>query len=435
MVELQLLNYVIINKKIDLLLQNNITPDRFSPEYLEEVLFVYNHFQKYGKVPDYPTMLANFEDFQPIEVLESPKYLVETFREALIQRMQVDTINKWGETLGGTNSIEALNFITAELEAIRNIGVGELVGVNIIEDTSRLGKYNEAVKNPGFIGFKTGVSGLDEIMGGILENDLVVIAARTNQGKSFWGLKISANIWAQDNSILFYSGENSVLHTGYRFDTLVSNFSNSALMFGGTDLKNGKTQDDYDKYMKELAKSKIPFVVVTPQELNGHRIGIHKVEALYQLYKPKIIFLDQLSLMQDDRGTGSQSERFKYSHVMEDLRNFVETKHVPVVIMAQTSRNNVKNDDGILEPARIEHLSESDGVGTNATKIITFAVNKGQLHAIVRKNTYGEKERGFKMIWDIDTGVFSDFTEPDAYGDYVPGDDAPPEPANGDEIF
>ncbi len=380
-----------------------------------EAMFVFNHHNKYGKVPDLPSMLAEFEDFEVIEVLESEKYLVSTFTEALKQRLQVEAINEWAEKLSGEDSEEAFVSIRQRISDIENIGVGASVAVDITKDTSRHERYIEAMENPDVSGIPTGVKLLDEIIHGTLPNDLVVIAARTNQGKSFWGLKLGSNMWDFGKRILFYSGENSVLNTGYRFDTLTDHFSNSGLMFGNKDLKNGRTPKMYENYIKSLGEKTIPFYVVTPQEINGERLDITRLKSLVRQYKPEVIILDQLSLMGDERAKRNQGERFRYSNIMEDLRLFVESNHIPVFIMSQTSRNNSKNDDGLLEPARIEHLSESDGVGQNATKIITFAVNKGIMNVMVRKNTNGEKERGFKMIWDIDTGTFEQFSNPEDY--------------------
>lgn len=409
MIELQVLNYAIANKSLDLLLHNNITPDKFSESYSAEATFVYDHYNHYGKVPDYATMLDTFDDFEVIEVLESPKYLVNKFRDSYVYRLQVDSANKWGELLGEDDSQEALNHIKSEIDRISRIDIGTTVGVDLVNYLSRLERYKEALTNPKVTGIPTGIKELDNILHGILPNDLVVLAARTNQGKSFVGLKIAANIWSQKKKVLFYSGENSVLNTAYRFDTVLENFSNTGLMYGHKDLKNNKNEQDYENFIYELKKKDVPFIVVTPQELHGQRLGITKLKSLTQLYKPDIIFLDQLSLMTDDRSRSNLQERFRYSHIMEDLRLFVESTQIPVVVMSQTSRNNTANDDGILEPARIEHLSESDGVGQNATKVLTFAVNKGVLNMIVRKNTNGEKERGFKLIWDIDTGTFMEF--------------------------
>jgi len=435
MIELQLLNYVLQYASINLLVQNNITPEKFSTSYQNEAVFIYNHYNKYGKVPDRATMLEHFEDFDIIDVDESEKYLVEKFRETLIYRLQLDAANDWGEALADPDSEKSLKVIKDKLNEIENINVGNTVGVDIIKQTDRFGRYKEALHNPTVTGIPTKIKHLDAIIHGILNNDLTVIAARTNQGKSFIGLKIAENIWTQNKRVLFYSGENSVLNTGYRFDTLYKNFSNSGLMFGHPDLKNSRTEEDYEKYIEELKNNENPFVVVTPSELNGERLGVQKMKALNEIYKPDIIFLDQLSLMKDDRAQMGTKERLKYSHIMEDLRLFIESNHVPVVVMSQTSRNNTIDDNGILKPARIEHLSESDGVGQNATKVITFAVNEGILNMMVRKNTNGEKERGFKMIWDIDTGVFDEFKEPEEMEDDLPQSFDDDDSENGEDVF
>jgi len=415
MIEVQIINKILSTKDVSILYNNNININDFSDTYKQELQFILNHYQTYGKVPDTLTFLNEFNDFDIIQVDETDSYLVSKFAEDLIYRLQLDTAKIWGTELSGKDSIKAFNVLASHVEQIRNIQSKQPLGVNIIKDVSRANAYQQAINNKGALGVPTGIIQLDNIICGFLQNDLVVLAARTNQGKSFLSLKIANNMWKSGKSILYYSGEMNETIMGFRFDTLNKNFSNKGLLYGEEQLGDNTdvNKETYFKYVADLSTNDIPFIVVTPKHLGGNRLDVNRLKMLIEKYKPDVVVLDQLSLMEDYRGKRNDSERLKYSHIMEDLRLLVETINIPILVNSQTNRNSAGlTESGILDPPKLEDLSESDGVAHNSTKVITFAVNKDVLNVIVRKNTNGDKEVGFKMLWNINYGIFQDFVDP-----------------------
>jgi len=412
MTELQIINKILQEKTVSILSDHNIYPQHFSQSYRSEIDFILEHVRDYHKVPDVPTFLNNFNDFDIVEVNEPNEYLVNKFSEELTYRAQVEGARQWGELLGKEDSTEAFRYLSNLVDDVRKITVKRKIGTDIIKDRKRLDQYLAACEGISSIGITTGLEELDNLVGLFLNNDLTVIAARTNMGKSFLMKKLAVGIWEQGKKVLFYSGENSMINSGYRFDTILKNFDNKGLMFGRKILGPTMTTQTYENYFDELAKNENEFLVLTPDDFGGDRVDTLHIKSLIEKHKPDVIFLDQLSLMTDHRGKKQDVERLKYSHIMEDLRLWCNYYNIPIFIASQTNRNSAAAE-GIFAPPEIKDLSESDAVAHNATKVVTFAVNENILEIAVKKNTNGDKDVSSKMLWHINIGLFMPFSEPE----------------------
>lgn len=413
MIELQIINKILSTKDISFLTSKGVMANDFSDAYKGEIEFIYNHINTYNMIPDELTFFNNFPNCDVIEVNEGTDYLLDRFIDDLIYRKEIEIANEWGQKLRDSDAHNSLEFLVSKVEEVRRIEYKKTQGVNIINDKERLELYEKMTENEEIMGIKTGIKDLDNIIHSIQPTDLTVLAARTNQGKSFLSLKLATNIWEQGHSVLYYSGELNATPMGYRFDTLLSNFSNTGLTTGEVNLGAGKTMEDYKKYMEDLSTKDNEFNVVTPTDLGKKQLDVPTLRFLIDKYQPKFVVLDQLSLMNDARKGRVDSERQKYSHIMEDLRILVNEKEIPILVTSQTNRNSAVKSHGITEPPNLGDLSESDGVAHHATKVFMFIVNNDILNFMVRKNTNGEKDRGFKMIWNKDFGLFREFTNPE----------------------
>ena len=93
MVVLQLLNKILKTSNFDIVLNHNLTKEMFS-DYENEFEFIYNHFNKYGKVPDKETFLNEFPEFNILEVAETDKFLIEKLNEEYLYILESSLICK-----------------------------------------------------------------------------------------------------------------------------------------------------------------------------------------------------------------------------------------------------------------------------------------------------------------------------------------------------
>lgn len=412
MIEQSLICKLLDTPDMELLNSNGVIPEMFLT-CKEEVLFIQNHLNQYKQMPDKITFLGKFRDFQMLEVLESTEYLIYKLKEAYTYTKIVPIIQNASDKVRD-DSIKAIEYIQAELEKLtKEVPVGSNSdGYDIISNAKdRLKEYQKRCEVKGMIGIPTGIPQLDEITNGWLwGEELVVITGRTNVGKSWIGEYFPTIAWNMGYKILFYSGEMSREMVGFRFDTLNKHFSNMGLLNGahtlGTKPKAGGSvysKEDYAEYIDQLSQ-KNGFVVVTPEDFGGRKPNADDIKALAIKHGSDMIIVDQLSLMSDKRR--ADTPRIAYNNISEDLFLISKELGKPIILLAQANREAVKNRKKGDSP-ELHDLAESDGVGQNATRVISLSVIDGTLKLAVKKNRYGINNKEVLMIWDINTGYLS----------------------------
>ena len=376
----------------------------------DEVKFIIKHYTEYKQMPDKITFLEKFKNFQMLAVDESIEYLVYKLKEAYTYTKIVPIIQTASDKVR-EDSIRAIEYIKEELENLtKEVPVSaNRDGYDIITNAKdRFTEYKKRCESKGMIGIPTGIPKLDELTNGWLwGEELAVITGRTNVGKSWIGEYFPTVAWNMGYKILFYSGEMSREIVGFRFDTLNKHFSNMGLLNGaGTlgkkpDTDGGKyLEADYENYINQLSQ-KSGFVVVTPDDFGGRKPNVDEIKALAVKHNSDMIVIDQLSLMSDKRR--ADTPRIAYNNISEDLFLMSKELKKPVILLAQANREAVKNKRKGESP-ELHDLAESDGVGQNATRVLSLSVIDGTLKISIKKNRYGINNKEVLMIWDINTG-------------------------------
>lgn len=409
LVEESLICKVLEAPDLEMLHSNGVTEEMFLTRK-EEIKFIISHYHSYKQMPDKITFLGAFKDFQILEVTESTDYLIYKLKEAYSYTKIVPIIQSAAD-LVREDSIKAVEYLKDQLEAFqKEVPISRNKdGYDIISNAKdRLAEYKKRCEVKGLIGIPTGIDKLDEITNGWLwGEELVVIAGRTNVGKTWIGEYFATVAWNMGYKILFYSGEMSREMVGFRFDTLNKHFSNMGLLNGaGTlgkkpDTDGGKyLEEDYENYINQLSQ-KSGFIVVTPDDFEGRKPNADELKSLALKHEADMIVVDQLSLMSDKRR--ADTPRIAYNNISEDL--FLVSKELkkPILLMAQANREAVKNRKKGESP-ELHDLAESDGVGQNATRVLSLSVIDGTLKISIKKNRYGMNNKEVLMIWDINTG-------------------------------
>lgn len=415
MIEVQLINKVIQQKSLTILRQNDISEEHFIT-YKTEIGFILEHHKEYGNVPDMETFLAKFKDFDVVEVHESDKYLIETLQEQFMYSKMVPFVNELAEIVTN-DSKKAVQFIMSSMDQMKQLSAQYKAGYDIVknsDDRREEVKFRNEAK--GLLGISTGIKELDNITHGWLKEDFIVIVGRTNEGKSWVLLFFLVCAWTAGVPVFLYSGEMSETLVGFRFDTLNKHFSNDAIMSGKDNLgseTDPKSLADYYIYLDDLSTNDVPFIVCTPKHLGGRRMTVPVLHQLIEQYKPGIVGIDQLSLMEDSRAVKGEQTRLRYTHVAEDLYLTSEKYQIPILAPSQANRDSKKRSKGedVSDTPELEHISESDGVGHNATRVVAIKQLKPTMKMGIKKNRYGLNNQEVLMIWDIDKGIVKPFLQ------------------------
>ena len=363
MVGLQILSQVLQTQDISIIEANDLTAD-FFPEYQEEYEFIMSHYKEYGNVPDKLSFLAQFNNFEIVEVNESEKYLIDTIREENLYSRAVPVVQNVAKLMK-TDSNSAVEYMMNAIKDLQpNYNVG---GVDIIHSHERFNAFVDKKQNQKDWFFTTGFPELDDIIHGINRvEELFVIVARINQGKSWILEKMCTHVWEIGYNIGYISPEMSDLLIGYRFDTLHNNFSNKDLVWGNDSLSD----DDYGNYMDELQQKPNKFIVATPLDFKN-RITVSKLRQFIKKYDLDLLAIDGITYLSDERYVRGDSKTISLTNISADLKTLSMELKVPILLVQQVNRSGVIDKESDELPG-LDSIRDSDGIAASATSVLAL---------------------------------------------------------------
>lgn len=392
MIQAQFLNYLLQTHDSSLLTLNNITND-FFVDYKDEYDFISNHLSTYGNIPDLTTFVAQFPNFDVFQVNEPPSYLIDKLYEDRNSRKLATLFNKIREEFNTGDINSAMDLYLSSMPDIAQ--AKHIESVDILRDTSRYDAYIDRTEDWKKYFVKTGFNELDQIIGGWdRQEELATIVARSNMGKSWILIKCACAAAEQGLRVGIYSGEMSERKVGYRIDTLIGHISNTALTKGKREIQN-----DYKNFLDSLPK-KYPGVmkVLTPNMIGGPA-GVTALRAFIEKDNLDILFVDQHSLLEDDRKAKNPVE--KASNISKDLKNLQVLKQIPIISVSQQNRTSTENGIGL------EHVAQSDRIAQDSTIVLFFEQKDGiiKMHLVKSRDSANMKDLSYAV--DFDKGIFS----------------------------
>lgn len=399
MVQLQILNKV-LSTSDDAILEDNLLGKDYFLGYEKEFEFIQEHKNKYGNVPDKATFLSQFPDFELLDVNESDKYLVDTIREEFLYHQSVPVVQKVAELLKTDSNAAAEYMMTHAQQLQPNYSIG---GIDIVSQANeRFQEYKDRKEKQEDWYFESGFKELDEITHGLQRGEeLFVLFARVNQGKSWILAKICSHIWKTGFNVGYVSPEMSASSIGFRFDTLINNFSNKGLMWG----KDKEVDPEYEKYINGLKEHHNKFIVATPLDFDK-RITVSKIRNWVKQNKLDMIAIDGIKYISDERGRHNDNTTTTLTNISEDLMSLSMEMKIPVLVVVQANRSGVVEGDLDGTP-ELESIRDSDGIAHNASKVISIRQKQnGVLEIGIKKQRLGAVGGKLNYTWDIDKGEF-----------------------------
>lgn len=426
MIQLQVINHILSKRDSSIILLNNLNEDYFS-DYKDEFRFIKNHIAVYGKVPDFETFLSKFKNFDVLEVTEPVSYLLAELLKDKNERYLAKTFNKVRDLVMAGKSEEAMKLYKQASSDL--VDVVSIQGTDIFKDTSRYESYVERLEDFDKFFISTGFKELDEIIGGWdRQEELATVIARLGQGKSWIILKMALAAAQQGLKVGLYSGEMSERKVGYRIDTLLGHISNGSLIHG-----NSNVQNEYKEYIDKLPEMiRGSLIVLTPEAING-AATVQTLRAFIEKEKLDVLFIDQRSLMDDDRRGKSEIE--KASNISKDLKILQTVKRIPIITVSQMNRESSEDGSDTIDSKQI---AQSDRIGQDSTTIIGISrdrKDKNMLKLQLVKSR--DNEAGLSLTYNVNLNLGHFVYIPDAKDGevaikYEKRYESEP---NGDEVF
>lgn len=199
----------------------------------------------------------------------------------------------------------------------------------------------------------------------------------------------------QGLNVGIYSGEMSERKVGYRIDTLLGNIPNGQLIHG-----NSNIQEEYKNYIDSLpTKINGSLKVLTPKMIEGPA-DVNALEMFIDKENLDILFVDQLSLLEDRNKAKNPVERA--SNISKDLKNLQVMKRIPIISVSQQNRTTSENGS-----VNTTQIAMSDRIGQDSTLILFLEKKDEIIKLTIVKSRDSENGKVLTYVTDLNRGIFT----------------------------
>jgi len=243
--------------------------------------------------------------------------------------------------------------------------------------SSSLVKFDEAMKltiemasnayknDEGIVGVPTGLTDLDERLGGLHKSDLIIIAGRPSMGKTALATNIAFNAAKkiqEDNkksTIAFFSLEMSS-------EQLSTRILAEQARIKSNDIRRGKiSEEQFDKFI-ETSKdiSELPLYIDETPAISIAALS-NRARRIKRLFGLDMVVVDYIQLM---RATNIKDGRVQeISEITQGLKALAKELSVPVLALSQLSRAVEQRDD---KKPQLADLRESGSIEQDADVVM-----------------------------------------------------------------
>jgi len=248
-------------------------------------------------------------------------------------------------------------------------------------------------------GTKTGFSGLDNVLAGMGNSDLVLVGARPGMGKTSFALNIATNVAMQTKKkVCIFSLEMSA-------EQLVTRVISSEAMVDSYALRTGKLDkkqwDDIAAATSNLAGCDILIDDTSGITVTGMKAKLRRVTNL------GLVVIDYLGLMQSDNRRNDGNRVNEVADISRALKIMAKELGVPIICCAQLSRGPESRTD---KRPILSDLRDSGAIEQDADTVIFLyrdeyyktdggSQDEGNIaEVIIAKNRHGSTGN-VKMGW------------------------------------
>ena len=243
--------------------------------------------------------------------------------------------------------------------------------------SSSIVKFDEAMKmtiemasnayknDAGIVGVPTGLTDLDDRLGGLHKSDLLIIAGRPSMGKTALATNIAYNAAKKiqdDNkksTVAFFSLEMSSEQLSTRILAEQSRIKSN-------DIRRGKiSEDQFDKFIetsKDIAE--LPLYIDETPAITIAALS-NRARRIKRLYGLDLVVVDYIQLMRASNFKDGRVQEI--SEITQGLKALAKELSVPVLALSQLSRAVEQRDD---KKPQLSDLRESGSIEQDADVVM-----------------------------------------------------------------
>lgn len=354
-------------------------PDVFYEEKNKVIFSAIVDLHKSGKNIDFISVISTLRDSKDLENIGGSFYItkltqdivssahIETWCEIVVDkhkrrilaRLALEYYNQSFDEENGLNStleslkrkLEGLDSISTQIE-FKNIG--EVMDMSVAESVANNEKKSE------LIGDSTGIKGLDDMIGGTIDSDYVILAAGTGEGKSTLALQIAEHT-AHTLKIptMFYSLEMKDKQLGHK--VLSQNVNKSV-----KDLRLGKlNESEFETLIGVKSSHKDTPLYIYDKPIMIDDL-IRSIRYMVRVYKVKKVIVDYLQLVKPSDSMLRGNREQIVSNISKELRSVALELDVCIIALSQLA----EMEKGVSRMYRMGDLRESKSIGHDATTVL-----------------------------------------------------------------
>jgi len=344
-----------------------------------------------------PAALVQFEDKAP-SAHNAPYWLHELFGyrtrrqtkaklENAIQRISGASVGEIDDMVSDLQSFitDLSDHVTREKD--ETIKESIITVVNNIEE-----RFHNKTETPW--GIPTGFLNLDNLLGGLRNGSLYIIAGRPGQGKTAMGLGIALNITRAGNPVALFSLEMNKEEVAMRLMAAYAKLDMQQVFRGRID------KSDFVKIGEASKLTALPLWVSERTDLT---INILRSEARRYVrnHGVRVIIIDYLQLMSGSKEAKRGGKYEVVSEISRGLKLMAQELEVPVIALAQLNREYEKT--GSERKPRLSDLRDSGSIEQDADCCMFLYEPKGEkggegrvenrINCLIAKNRNGQPNK------------------------------------------
>ncbi|MDC0619274.1 replicative DNA helicase [Pelagibacteraceae bacterium] len=387
--EQALLGSILVNNDIIDEVSNIIKSNIFYDPAHVKIYEVIESLNNKGMIANPITLKNFFEKDNMLNEVGGTEYLVKLTRFSSSSKQAVDYAKIIHEMYLRRELVQISDNLSADT---LNANSQEQNAENIIENTERslfdlaergsfsqsFLKFNQALdqtiematmamqSDHGIVGVPTGLTDLDEKLGGLHKSDLVILAGRPSMGKTALATNIAYNAAQhilkrqEKTSVAFFSLEMSS-------EQLSTRILSEQAKIKSDDIRRGKvTEEEINRYIETSRNIyNLPLYIDETPAITIATLS-NRARRIKRLFGLNLIVVDYIQLMRSNSNK-SDNRVQEISEITQGLKALAKELSVPVLALSQLSRAVEQRDD---KQPQLADLRESGSIEQDADVVM-----------------------------------------------------------------
>ena len=407
--ETLLISAIVLNKDKSELVKQNFSPDNMVI-FQEELRYIMSR----KGVPSKELFLSKFPDFNLTKRVDREEIdeLIEQCKLRKIKRDTTTIIRKATIDLKNKNNpVKVAKDIESNFRKVNNqyMSYKNIDTFDDMDNFKDMYKQKRSIVKAGkSIGISYGINNLDKITGGMQDNELISIVARTGIGKTFLMCKFVASGLLEGKNMLFCSLEmspnaiKSRIFTILSYDIQKKNAINYDNVLSNHKMNMGKIPEKKLSRILGEIQDRVKGKLYVP-EIKGN-FSIEDAGRQIEELNPDVAFFDYFGL-QKGEGSGRIDNWVQASEASHTAKKIAMDNDIPFILGAQLNRA------GSQSP-KIENIALTDSISQDSDKIFILSSRANATKLIVDCQKFRGGMSGWKVTtnWNVDLGEIKELS-------------------------